>query len=88
VATEARLGPLHLPAQLNLSGYGFYDAADVKYVDTGERTKVHSTGVGIRLAAPHGVDLDLFYAKPLDKASVAAASKPPARVMVSLTIRR
>lgn len=88
VATEARLGPARLPAQLSLSGYGFYDAADVKYVDTGERAKVHSTGVGLRLAAPHGVDLDLFYAKPLDKASVAAASKPPARVMISLTIRR
>ncbi|MDB5437864.1 MAG: ShlB/FhaC/HecB family hemolysin secretion/activation protein [Caulobacteraceae bacterium] len=88
VATEARLGPVQLPAGIRLSGYGFYDTANVEYVDTLERAKVHSTGAGIRLNAPYGVDIDLFYAKPLDKASVAAASKPPARVMVSITIRR
>jgi hypothetical protein len=42
----------------------------------------------MRLGAPHGIDLDLFYAVPLDRPTLSAPSKPPARVMLSLTYRR
>ncbi|HEY4031382.1 MAG TPA: ShlB/FhaC/HecB family hemolysin secretion/activation protein [Caulobacteraceae bacterium] len=85
---EARFMPVKLPAGFSVSAYGFYDLAYVAYVDNPESSTVHSAGAGLRISAPRGVDLDVFYAKPFDKPTPSAPSIPTPRVMVSLTYRR
>jgi hemolysin activation/secretion protein len=87
-AFEARFIPVKLPAGFSVSAYGFYDLAYVAYVDNPQTSTVHSAGAGLRIAAPRGVDLDVFYAKPFDKPTPSAPSIPTPRVMVSLTYRR
>lgn len=87
-AFELRLGPVNLPLGVRASAYGFYDIARTEFVDIAEITTVASTGGGLRFASPWGLDLDVFYANPLDKTSEAALEKPPGRVMVSVTFRR
>jgi hemolysin activation/secretion protein len=87
-AFEARVIPIKLPAGFSVQPYGFYDLAFVEFADRAESSTVRSAGGGMRLAAPHGIDLDLFYAVPFDRPTLSAPSKPPPRLMISLTYRR
>ncbi|HEY4031988.1 MAG TPA: ShlB/FhaC/HecB family hemolysin secretion/activation protein [Caulobacteraceae bacterium] len=87
-AFEARVMPLRLPAGFSVGAYGFYDIAYVEYVDNPLTSTVRSAGGGLRIGAPKGIDLDLFYATPFDRPTPSAPSKPPPRVMMSLTYRR
>ena len=87
-AFEARFIPLRLPGGFSVSAYGFYDIAYVAYVDSIQDTTVRSAGGGVRIAAPRGIDLDLFYATPFDRPTPSAPSIPTPRVMLSLTYRR
>jgi hemolysin activation/secretion protein len=87
-AAEARLTPFRLPAGFSASAYTFYDLAYVEYVDNSQKTTVRSAGAGLRISAPQGVDIDVFYADPFDKPTPSASSKPPARVMLAITYRR
>ncbi len=85
---EVRLGPWSPVSWLQVSPYGFYDVAYVKYVDTqGDSTTVHSAGGGLRVALAQRVDLDLTYVVPFDRPSPSAISVPTPRVLASLTVR-
>ena len=88
-ALELRAGPFPVTPWLQASGFGFYDVANVAELSTGgERRTVASTGLGVRFSANwrgRAINLDVMYAKPLDKAISTAASEPPSRVLVNLT---
>ena len=68
--------------------YGFYDHLYLRNLD---RTALEgprnfdSVGGGVRLSLRNRLVLDVGYAKPLDKALLLDNSRPPARVLVSLT---
>jgi hemolysin activation/secretion protein len=70
--------------------YGFYDHLYLRNLD---RTSIEgprnfgSVGGGVRLALRNRLMLDVGYAKPLDKALLIDKRKPPARVLVSLTVQ-
>lgn len=88
VAFETRFGPFPLPWGMQATGYGFYDAAYVRYVDNQESSDVHSAGGGVRVSAPHGIDFDIFYAHPFDKPTIAALAVPAPRLLLTITVRR
>ncbi len=91
-ATELRIGK---PQPLSRSDFayelvGFYDIVHINNLDTNrfeaDRT-LHSVGGGFRATwGSHG-RIDVVYAKPLDKGLAIDTVKPPARVLVSLTVR-
>lgn len=70
--------------------YGFYDHVHLRNLD---RTAIEgprdfgSFGGGVRLSLPNRLVLDVAYAKPLDRALLLDERKPPARVLVSLTLQ-
>ena len=70
--------------------YGFYDHLYLKNLD---RTSIEgprnfdSVGAGVRLALRNRLVLDVGYAKPLDKALLLDDRKPPARVLIALTVQ-
>lgn len=88
LAFEPRFGPFPLPWGMQATGYGFYDAAYVRYVDQPESSTIHSAGGGIRISAPHGIDFDLFYAHPFDKPTASSLAAPAPRLLFSITVRR
>ncbi len=70
--------------------YGFYDHLYLRNLDRnsieGPR-HFNSVGGGVRLSLRNRLVLDIGYAKPLDKALLIDHRKPPARVLVSLTVQ-
>lgn len=70
--------------------YGFYDHLYLRNLD---RTAIEgprnfgSVGGGVRLSLPSRMVLDVGYAKPLDRALLLDERRPPARVLVSLTVQ-
>ena len=70
--------------------YSFYDHLYLRNLD---RTAIEgprnfdSVGGGVRLSLRNRLVLDVGYAKPLDKALLLDDRKPPARVLVSLTVQ-
>ena len=70
--------------------YGFYDHLYLRNLD---RTSIEgprnfdSVGGGVRLSLRNRLVLDIGYAKPLDRALLLDDRKPPARVLVSLTVQ-
>ena len=70
--------------------YGFYDHLYLKNLDRsaieGPRN-LASFGGGVRLSLVNRLVLDVAYAKPLDRALLLDDRKPPARVLVSLTMQ-
>ncbi|WP_140418443.1 ShlB/FhaC/HecB family hemolysin secretion/activation protein [Sphingomonas mucosissima] len=70
--------------------YAFYDRLHLRNLDRvrleGPRT-FESVGGGLRFSLPNAMVLDVAYAKPLDKALLLDERKPPARVLVSLTVQ-
>jgi hemolysin activation/secretion protein len=85
---EARFGPLQLPLGVRASTYGFYDIGDTYYVDTRQGVTVRSAGGGFRFATAAGFDLDIGYADPFDRPYPSAQSRPPPRLLFTLTYRR
>nr|WP_295658890.1 ShlB/FhaC/HecB family hemolysin secretion/activation protein [Polymorphobacter sp.] len=91
-ATEIRIGK---PQPLSRTDFayeaiGFYDVIHIRNLDSNQfeasRT-LHSVGGGVCATwGSHG-RIDVLYAKPLDKGLAIDTVKPPARVLVSLTIR-
>jgi hemolysin activation/secretion protein len=91
VRLEPSVGPFNLPLGQMVSAFAFYDRADTEFVDIGQKLNVSSVGAGFRLRPQRpdqrGFAVDVMYADPLDKISPAALSKPPGRVLVSVTYR-
>ncbi|UAJ09842.1 ShlB/FhaC/HecB family hemolysin secretion/activation protein [Glacieibacterium megasporae] len=91
-ATEFRIGKPQ-PLSRNDLAYeavGFYDVIHIRNLDSNQfeaNRTLHSVGGGVRATwGSHG-RVDVLYAKPLDKGLAIDTVKPPARVLVSLTIR-
>ena len=49
--------------------------------------RLDSVGGGLRVSFPNRLVLDVGYAKPLDRALRLDKERPPARVLVSLTVQ-
>ena len=80
---QARGGP-------NVQAFGFYDVVQLENLDPFTTDKVRtlsSIGGGIRMAVKKGVQLELAYAKPLDRAVISDLEKPTDRVLVSITTK-
>ncbi len=91
-ATELRIGKPQPLSRRDIACelVGFYDVVHINNLDTNhfesDRT-LQSVGGGIRATwGSHG-RIDIVYAKPLDKGLAIDTVKPPARLLVSLTIR-
>lgn len=73
-----------------LQAFGFYDIIKLENLDPNtpspERT-LASVGGGLRFAMGSGLNVEVAYAKPLDKALAFDAEKPPERVLFTLTTR-
>lgn len=91
-ATELRIGK---PQPLSRRDFayemiGFYDVIHINNLDSNhfEANRIlQSVGGGIRATwGSHG-RIDILYAKPLDKGLAIDTVKPPARLLVSLTLR-
>jgi hemolysin activation/secretion protein len=86
---EAR-ADLPLTSALGTQLYGFFDHL---YLENLDRTRIEgprsfeSVGGGLRLSFPNRLVLDVGYAKPLDRALLLDKQRPPARVLVSLTVQ-
>jgi hemolysin activation/secretion protein len=86
---EAR-ADLPLTGALGTQVYGFYDHL---YLANLDRARIEgprnfaSVGGGVRLTFPNRLVLDVGYAKPLDRALLLDERRPPARVLVSLTVQ-
>jgi hemolysin activation/secretion protein len=79
-----------LTEQFGTQFYGFYDHLYLRNLDItaieGPRN-FGSVGGGVRFSLRNHMVLDVGYAKPLDKALLLDTRKPPARVLVSLTVQ-
>ena len=91
-ATEIRIGKPQ-PLSRNDWAYeaiGFYDVINIRNLDSNQfeaNRTLHSYGGGVRATwGSHG-RIDVMYAKPQDKGLAIDTVKPPARILVSLTIR-
>ena len=86
---ELRTGPFAVAPWLQVSGYGFYDAARIEDLSTGgEERTLRSAGAGVRCRVTYGTrqfNIDLAYAEPLDKALSQAPDKPPSRLLLNVT---
>ncbi|WP_146168538.1 ShlB/FhaC/HecB family hemolysin secretion/activation protein [Sphingomonas sp. PP-CE-3G-477] len=86
---EAR-ADLPLVTGLGTQFYGFYDHL---YLTNLDRARIEgarnfdSVGGGVRVSFPNRLVLDVGYAKPLDRALKLDKERPPARVLVSLTVQ-
>ena len=81
-ALDIRIGPF----APGLTVFGFFDATQVWNKDTGGINRsLRSAGGGIDLQIVQRVRIQAFYAEPLDKVSVLIRSKPPGRILFSLT---
>ncbi len=86
---EAR-ADVPLTGALGTQVYGFYDHL---YLANLDRARIEgprnfaSVGGGLRLTFPNRLVLDVGYAKPLDRALLLDQRRPPARVLVSLTVQ-
>lgn len=73
-----------------LQAFGFYDIIKLENLDPNtpspERT-LASVGGGLRYSLGQGLNVEVAYAKPLDKALAFDAEKPPERVLFTLTTR-
>ncbi|KPF63530.1 ShlB/FhaC/HecB family hemolysin secretion/activation protein [Porphyrobacter sp. AAP60] len=73
-----------------LQAFGFYDMIKLENLDPNtpspERT-LASVGGGLRYSLGQGLNIEVAYAKPLDKALAFDAEKPPERVLFTLTTR-
>ncbi len=91
-ATEIRIGKPQ-PLSRNDVAYeliGFYDVINIRNLDTNQfeaNRTLHSYGGGVRATWGNHGRIDVVYAKPQDKGLAIDTVKPPARVLVSLTIR-
>ena len=73
-----------------MQAFGFYDVVQLENLDPFTTDKVRtlsSIGGGIRMAVKKGVQLELAYAKPLDRAVISDLEKPTDRVLVSITTK-
>lgn len=91
-SAEFRLGkPVPLSAKdFAFEGVAFYDHVELRNLDSNnfERNRtLRSVGGGVRATWGSHMRLDLMYAKPLDKNLAIDTTKPPARVLLSLTVR-
>ena len=86
---EAR-ADVPLTGALGTQVYGFYDHL---YLANLDRARIEgprnfaSVGGGLRLTFPNRLVLGVGYAKPLDRALLLDDRRPPARVLVSLTVQ-
>jgi hemolysin activation/secretion protein len=73
-----------------VQGFGFYDIVKLRNLDpftsAPERT-LSSVGGGIRVFFGEGINAEVAYAKPLDRALAIDAERPPERVLFTLTTR-
>lgn len=70
--------------------FGFYDVVQVENLDFGTidptRT-LESIGAGARFSLGNGLQAEVTYAKPLDRALASDAEKPPERLLFSITTK-
>jgi len=73
-----------------VQAFGFYDIVKLRNLDpftpAPERT-LTSVGGGVRVSFGDGINAEVAYAKPLDRALAIDAEKPPERVLFTLTTR-
>ncbi len=86
---EAR-ADVPIASKVGTQFYAFYDRLNLRNLDEvrleGPRT-FESAGSGLRFSLPNAMVLDVAYAKPLDRALLLDERRPPARVLVSLTVQ-
>lgn len=76
------------PVKFDLEAYAFYDFVHLENLDPGSpdrSRKLDSVGGGLRLFLRKGLSLDLTYAHPLKRALFNDTSRPPDRVLLSIT---
>jgi hemolysin activation/secretion protein len=87
VSAELRVGPFSPFSWLQVSTYGFYDAGYLEDLTVGgDNRTITSAGGGFRFRFANRVNLDVAYAKPFDKPFEAAIHRPPARLLLNLTV--
>ena len=85
---KALVGPVNFARRAGFSPYIFYDIAEVTNLDTASQdVTLRSLGGGVEFHLPFNFQGDVYYAKPLDRPYFAAATKPPGRVIVQLSLR-
>ena len=86
---KGQVGPFDLTRFAQVSPYVFYDLADIRVLGlAGEDRAIHSLGGGFLVRLPYGLRVDLAYAAPQNRAYVAAPSRPPARLLLQLSLLR
>lgn len=78
------------PGMPTLQTFGFYDVVQVENLDFGTfdpKRSLASIGAGLRMAIADGVQAELTYAKPLDRAQPSDLNKPTERVLFSITTK-
>jgi hemolysin activation/secretion protein len=89
VADEVKLrfGPFDVHKYGAVAPYAFYDIAQVNSLAIGvENVNLRSLGGGLELWFRPWLHADVYYAKPLDRPYPGDTSKPPARVLFTLTL--
>lgn len=70
--------------------FGFFDLVQVENLDRGTpdpRRTLKSAGGGLRYSFGSGINAELIYASPLDRALFSDTERPPDRVLVSVTTK-
>lgn len=79
---------INAPGLPTIQTFGFYDVVQVKNLDFGtldSKRSLASMGGGLRMAIADGVQAELTYAKPLDRAQRSDLDKPADRLLFSIT---
>jgi len=92
---EPRIGPfhsfpgepqIHLPQDMTVSGFGFFDTAHVQNLSTGSQDRtVRSLGGGLTFQLASRLRLETSYAHTLDTVQSILSKRPGDRVFVNLT---
>ncbi len=77
-------------ARHRLQLFGFFDIVQVENLDRGTpdpKRTLKSAGAGLRYSFGSGINVEVTYASPLDRALFSDTERPPDRVLFSLTTK-
>jgi hemolysin activation/secretion protein len=89
VADEVKLrfGPFTAGRYGAFAPYGFYDIAQVNSLEIGvQNVTLRSLGGGLEFWFRPWLHADIYYARPLDRPFPGDPTRPPARVLFTLTL--
>ena len=73
-----------------MQAFGFYDVVQIENLDFGTpdpKRTLASAGGGVRVSLGDGVQAEITYAKPLDRAIFTDVEKPSDRILFSVTTK-